>query len=294
MFDQVASNKLKSTMLMTGFVLFVILLGFVFDEISGAGGALSFCFFFIALFSAVGSYWYSDRIVLGMSRARQVTKDSPQGAQIVNHIEGLAIASGLPVPPSVYVIEDPAPNAFATGRDPQHAAIALTTGLLEKMGRYELEGVIAHELSHIINYDTRLQMLTAVLAGTVAYVSEWMARSIIWGGIDEDRGGNAGLAAVGLVLALLAPVAALVMRMAISRKREYLADANAAVLTRYPDGLAEALRKIAADPAPLRVANRATEPLWIYNPLKDRRKGLDRLFDTHPPIEERIRRLEAM
>lgn len=291
MFDQVASNKLKSTLLIMGFVLFVLLLAWVFDEASGTGGALTFCGFGLALFSGLGSYWYSDRLVLAVSRARPVSKETEP--YIVNTVEGLAIAAGLPVP-ACYIIEDAAPNAFATGRDPRHAAIALTRGLVAKMDRLELEGVIAHELGHIQNFDTRLQMLTAVLAGTVAFASEWFARSLIWGGIDDDNGGSPAFAVVGLLLAVLAPLAAVAIQMTISRKREYLADASAAVLTRYPDGLAGALRKIAADPAPLRVANRATEPLYIYNPLKDRHKGIDGMFNTHPPIEERIRRLEAM
>ncbi len=291
MFDQVASNKLKSAMLVTGFVLFVLLLSWIFDEAAGTGGLLTFCGFALALFGGFTSYWYSDKLVLGMSRARPVARETEP--YIVNTVEALAIAAGLPVP-ACYIIEDPAPNAFATGRDPRHAAIALTRGLVTKMDRLELEGVIAHELAHIQNFDTRLQMLTAVLAGTVAYISEWFARSMIWGGIDEDNGGNVVFAVIGLVLAIVAPFAAVVMQMSISRKREFLADASAAVLTRYPDGLAGALRKIAADTTPLRVANRATESLYIFNPLKDRNKGIDGLFNTHPPIEERIRRLEAM
>lgn len=289
MFDQVASNKLKSTMLVTGFVLFVLLLGYVFDEALGTGGMLSACAFALALFTGIGSYWYSDRIVLAMSRARPVSQETEP--YIVNTVEGLAIAAGLPVP-ACYIIEDPAPNAFATGRDPQHAVIAVTRGLVDKLDRLELEGVIAHELAHVKNYDIRLAMMTAVLAGTVVYLSEWFARSLLRGG-GRSRG-NAVFAVIGLVLAILAPIAALTVQMTVSRKREFLADASGAVLTRYPDGLAGALRKIAADPTPLSAANRATAPLYIYNPLKDRKRAMDGLFNTHPPIEERIRRLEAM
>lgn len=290
MFDQIALNKMKSTMLVAGFVLFVLLIGWVFGEVSDFGPAGLGCALLFAFFSAFGSYWYSDRIVLGLSRARPVSRESEP--YIVNTVEGLAIAAGLPVP-ACYLIDDAAPNAFATGRDPQHAAIALTAGLVQKLDRLELEGVIAHELSHIANRDTLLQTLTAVLAGSVALISEWMMRSFIWGRRDSRDAGPL-LAVAGMALAILAPLAAVVIKMAISRKREYLADANAAVLTRYPPGLASALRKIASDPAPLRVANRATESLFIYNPLQDRHKGMDGLFNTHPPIDERIRRLEAM
>jgi heat shock protein HtpX len=244
-----------------------------------------------------GSYWYSDRIVLAMSRARPVSKETEP--YIVNTVEGLAIAAGLPVP-RAYVIDDPAPNAFATGRDPAHAAIALTTGLVEKMDRLELEGVIAHELSHVKNYDTLVSTLAVVLAGTIALLSDWMLHTFWWGGRrrrnDGEGGGDLGVvfAIVGLVLALLAPVVAAMIQMAISRKREYLADANGALLTRYPPGLAGALRKIASDPNPLRVANKATASLYIENPLRDHGGRINSLFDTHPPIEERIRRLEAM
>lgn len=293
MFDQVASNKLKSALLVTGFVLFVLLVGYVFGEVTDWGPAGLTCALLFAFVTAFGSYWYSDRIVLGLSRARPVSKETEP--YIVNTVEGLAIAAGLPAP-ACYIIDESAPNAFATGRDPQHAAIAVTAGLVQKMDRLQLEGVIAHELAHIQNFDTRLQTLTAVLAGSVALLSEWMLRSVLWRGLGgRDRSSAEPVFMVlGLALAILAPLAAVAVQMAISRKREYLADAGAAVLTRYPDGLAGALRKIASDPTPLRVANRATEPLFIYNPLQDRRRGIDGLFDTHPPIEERIRRLEAM
>ncbi len=290
MFDQVSANKLKSTMLIAGFVLFVLAIGWVFGEVSGFGPGGLACALLFAFVTAFGSYWYSDRIVLGISRARPVSKETEP--YIVNTVEGLAIAAGLPVP-ACYLIDDDAPNAFATGRDPRHGAVALTTGLVRKLDRLELEGVIAHELAHIANRDTLLQTLTAVLAGSIALASEWMLRSLIWGRRDSRDAGPL-LVVAGLALAILAPLAAAAIKMAISRKREYLADASAAILTRYPPGLAGALRKIASDPAPLRVANRATESLYIYNPLRDRRKGMDGLFDTHPPIEERIRRLEAM
>lgn len=284
-------------MLVAVFVLLVLALGWVFGQATNYGYAGFVIALVIAFAMAWGSYWYSDKIVLAMSRARLVNRD--REPYIVNTIEGLAIAAGLPMP-KAYVIDDPAPNAFATGRNPEHAAIAVTTGLIEKMDRLELEGVIAHELSHVKNYDTLVQTLAAVLAGTVALVSDWMIRSFWWGS-GRRRSGNEGggqvqllFMVVGLVLAIIAPLFAVLIQMAISRRREYLADANSALLTRYPAGLASALRKIAADTNKLAVANKATESLYIYNPLKDYRGGVNSLFNTHPPIEERVKRLEAM
>jgi heat shock protein HtpX len=203
---------------------------------------------------------------------------------------------GIPTP-KLYLIEDPAPNAFATGRDPKHASVAVTRGLLDIMDRSELEGVIAHELSHVGNRDIRVMLLVTVLVGTVALLSDMLMRSLFWGGRDRDRDrGSAGaiLMVVGIVLAILTPIVATLIQLAVSRQREYLADASGAFLTRYPAGLASALRKIGADRNVLTVANKATASLYIANPLKDRPFQFDRLFDTHPPIEERIKRLEAM
>ncbi len=297
MYDQIASNKFRSAALMCVFVLLVALIGYVF------GQAMHWSYWGLVLALVVsfamawGSYWYSDKVVLAMSHARPVDRD--REPYIVNTIEGLAIAAGLPVP-RAYVIDDPAPNAFATGRNPEHAAIAVTTGLVEKMDRLELEGVIAHELSHVKNYDTLVQTLAAVLAGTVVLLSDWMLRSLWWGGGRRRNDGEGGaqlqlvFMLVGIVLAMLAPLFAVLIQMAISRKREFLADANGALLTRYPAGLASALKKIAGDSNKLRAANKATESLYIYNPLKDYRAGMNSLFNTHPPIEERVRRLEAM
>lgn len=295
MYDQIASNKLRSAALIVVFVVLVMAIGWVFGQATDWGYAGVILAFGVAFVMAWGSYWYSDRIVLAMSRARPVDRNIEP--YIVNTVEGLAIAAGLPVP-KAYVIDDPAPNAFATGRNPEHAAIAVTTGLVEKLNRQELEGVIAHELSHVKNYDTLVQTLTAVLAGTIALASDWMLHSMWFGGgrRRDSEGGQAQaiFMIVGLVLAILAPVFAVLIQMAISRKREYLADANGALLTRYPPGLASALRKIASDSNKLRVANKATESLYIYNPLKDYGGGMNALFNTHPPIDERIRRLEAM
>lgn len=295
MYDQIASNKLRSILLVIVFVLLVALVGYVFGQATDwgyAGLVLALLFAFVMSF---GSYWYSDKIVLAISKARPVDRDIEP--YLVNTIEGLAIAAGMPVP-KAYVIEDPSPNAFATGRNPENAAIAVTSGLMQMMNRQELEGVIAHELSHIKNYDTLLTTLAAVLAGSVTLVSEWMLRSFWWGGgrRRNNEGGQIGaiLMIVAIVLALLAPLAATLIRLAISRKREYLADATGALLTRYPPGLANALRKMAADTNQLRVANKATESLYIVNPLRKLGGSMNALFNTHPPLEDRIARLEAM
>ncbi len=299
MYDQISSNKTKSVLLVGFFVLLVVAVGWAFGYVTDMGPAGLVLALGLSFFMAWGSYWYSDRIVLGMSHARPVNKQTEP--YLVNTIEGLSIAAGIPVP-KAYIIEDVAPNAFATGRNPENAAIAVTRGLLEKMNRLELEGVVAHELAHVKNYDTLVQTLAAVMAGTVVLLADWMLRAMWWGGggrrnRDSDSGGAGGiLMIVGLLLMVLAPLFAAIIQMAISRKREYLADANGALLTRYPQGLADALRKIASDPAPLRAANKATESMYIYNPLKDIKggRGLNSLFDTHPPIEDRVRRLETM
>jgi heat shock protein HtpX len=296
-YDQISSNKVRSGLLVVVFIILVGLVGWVFGRVTGFGDWGLLIAALIAVAMSWGSYWYSDKIVLAMSHARPVSKETEP--YIVNTVEGLAIAAGVPVP-AAYVIDDPAPNAFATGRDPKHAAIAVTTGLIQKMDRLELEGVIAHELSHVKNYDTLVSTLAAVLAGTIVLLSDWMLRSFWWGGgrrrnnSEGDGGLTVVFALVGLVLAILAPLVAVLIQMAVSRQREYLADANGALLTRYPPGLASALRKIGADPNPLAVANKATAALWIENPLRDHGGRLNALFDTHPPLEDRIRRLEAM
>ncbi len=294
MWDQISSNKFKSIALVVVFVLLVALVGYVFGQATEWGNLGFVLALIVAFVMSWGSYWYSDKIVLAMSRARPV--DRTVEPYLVNTIEGLAIAAGLPVP-KAYVIDDPAPNAFATGRNPENAAIAVTSGLVQMMDRQELEGVLAHELSHVKNYDTLLQTLAAVLAGSVTLISEWMLRSFWWGGRNRDRDtGQFGaiIMIIAIVLALLAPLAATLIQLAISRKREYLADASAAMLTRYPPGLAGALRKIGGDRNVLRVANKATESLYIVNPLKARGGAMNALFNTHPPLDERIARLEAM
>lgn len=280
---------------MVAFVLLVALIGYVFGQATDWGYLGLALALVVAFVMSWGSYWYSDKLVLAISKARPVDRDIEP--YLVNTVEGLAIAAGVPVP-KAYVIDDPALNAFATGRNPENAAIAVTTGLMQAMDRQELEGVIAHELAHIKNYDTLLTTLAAVLAGSVTLISEWMLRSFWWGGgrRRDNESGQFGaiIMLVAIVLAILAPLAATLIRLAISRKREYLADASGALLTRYPPGLASALRKIGSDTNQLRSANKATESLYIANPLRRLGGSMNSLFNTHPPLEDRIARLEAM
>jgi heat shock protein HtpX len=250
------------------------------------------------IFSVVmsfGSYWWSDKIVLGMSKAKEVTHEDNR--EIYHLVENLCITAGLPNP-KIYIIEDSAPNAFATGRDKEHGVICLTTGIIAKLEKNELEGVLAHELSHIGNRDILLSTIVVVLVGFVTLMADWFRNWTFWGGgrdRDEDNGGGQLqliLMVVALLLSILAPIAAMLMQLAISRKREFLADADAALLTRYPEGLARALEKISGDQEPLESANRATAHLFIVNPFKG--KKLSKLFMTHPPIEDRVAALRGM
>lgn len=299
MYEQISRNKWKSAGLVVFFIAFIFLLVWFFEYVTGWGrGGLALALV-IAMGSAAVGYYSSDKIVLGISRARPVSKE--EFPYLYNVVEGLAIAAGIPTP-KCYVIDDTAPNAFAAGRKPETAVICVTTGILEKLSRVELEGVIAHEMSHIKNYDVRLQTLVVVMAGVVALLSDWMLRSFMWGGGRGRRRGRSGggaegvLVLVGLALAVLSPLIATIIQLAVSRKREFLADASGAMLTRYPAGLASALRKISADTEPLEAANKATAHLYIVNPLKNLKggSGVNRLFSTHPPIEERIAALEKM
>ena len=296
MWEQISSNRVKSTLLVVFFVAFVIFIGWVFGKTTVWGPAAPILAAVVAGVMAFAGYYNSDKIVLSISRARPATKQ--EFPYLHNTVEGLAIAAGLPVP-KLYVIDDTAPNAFATGRNPEHSAIAVTTGLLQKLNRAELEGVIANEMAHIADYDTLLMTLTVVMVGTVALVSDWTMRSFFWGGGRRRRdtgGGQAGaiLLLVALALAILSPIIAQLIRLAISRRREFLADANSARLTRYPEGLASALEKLTLDREPLEAANKATAHIYIVNPLKDVGGTINGLFSTHPPIEKRIAALRAM
>lgn len=297
MYEQISSNKWKSFFLILFFLGLIFLLTWIFGELTGFGPYGLILAVIVALAMTLGSYYASDKIVLAISRAKPVKKeDYPY---LYNVVEGLAIAGGLPKP-RCYIIDDTAPNAFASGRNPQNSVIVVTKGLLEKLSRVELEGVIAHEIAHIKNYDVLVQTLAVVMVGVVALLSDWILRSFFWGRgrrRGKSKGGGSGaaiFAVVGLVLAVLSPLVAQLIRLAISRKREFLADANGALLTRYPPGLASALRKLSADKEPLEAANKATAHLYIVNPLKDIKGKVNALFSTHPPIEERITALEKM
>jgi heat shock protein HtpX len=296
MFDEVRSNKIKSLFLVSIFIVIVGILGAV---IGLAYNSVFFGLFVAIIFSifyTLLSFFSGDKMILSMSGARPVTKQ--EYPYLYHTLEGLSIAANIPVP-KAYVIDDSAINAFATGRSPENASITVTTGLLNTMNRQELEGVIAHEMSHIKNYDVRLMMLTAVLVGLVTLLSDFLLRSFLWGGKSRDsrsRGQIALIAIViGIVLAILSPIIAQLIQLAVSRKREFMADANAAILTRYPPGLANALRKIAKDPDPLvDKANKATAHLFISTPFRQNSGFMVNLFSTHPPLAERIKRLEAM
>lgn len=298
-YTEVSRNKRRTFILIFVFLIFIIGLGWVFSRALDQYWILPLVVIFASL-QAFASYWWSDKITLAISGAHQIQKkDNPELYRVV---ENLSITAGLPMP-RVYVIDDPAPNAFATGRDPNHAVVAVTTGLLEKLDKTELEGVIAHEMSHIGNYDIRLMMVVVVLVGIVVLMADWFLRFSFWGiGDDDNRdSGQLGLIlmVVSIVLALLSPLFATLIQLSISRKREFLADADGALLTRYPEGLARALEKISADAVPLKRANKATAHLYITNPLKEHKgKGsrgwFSGLFDTHPPVTERIAKLREM
>lgn len=292
MYSQIAANKRKTVLLMAGFVGFIWLLSWLFAGYLGRSTVVGLAVF--AVIYALVSYFASAKLALALAGAKPIVKkDAPE---LYRTVENLSIAAGLPTP-KIYIMNDPAPNAFATGRDPKHAAVAFTTGLLEQLEDTELEGVVAHELSHIGNYDIRLSAIVIMLVSIVAILSDFFIRISFWGGGDDDnRSNNAVFALVGLVMAFVAPLVATIVQLAISRRREFLADASAALLTRYPDGLSGALAKIGSYKHPVRRASTTTAHLYIDNPLRQKGLGssIARLFSTHPPIEERIARLQEM
>jgi len=288
-FDAAAANRRNSIILMFAmFVLFmalILVVSYIFD-LGICGPVLGFLFL---LFYTFIVYFQGDRVILALGGAKEAKKEDYPF--LYNVVEGLAIASNIPMP-KVYIVEDPSPNAFATGRDPNHSSIAVTTGLLSAMKREELEGVVAHEISHIANYDIRYSMIAIVFAGAIALLAEFVWRSFGFGfgGNRRERGGGL-LIIIGLVFIILAPIFAELVRLALSRQREYLADANGARLTRYPPGLASALEKIKSAGIPTKTASDTTAPLYFSNPFPNK---LFSLFATHPPIDDRIKRLQAM
>jgi heat shock protein HtpX len=304
-YEQIAANKRKTVLLIFGAIVLLGAVGYVLglwyggsgSGVYGLVGAVA-----LALVLSLGSFFGGDRLVLASARAREVTQQ--EQPRLHNIVEGLSIAAGIPKP-KVYLIPEQAPNAFATGRNPDHSSVAVTEGLLATMNRVELEGVIGHELSHVVDRDILVGTVVATLVGAVVLISEFFMRSWWWGGVRGRRGGDrsgggfeAIIFAIGLALLVLAPIIGQIVRLAVSRQREFLADAQGALLTRYPPGLASALRKIAASSGtPMRSANNATAHLWLNQPSRIQGEGmgpLEKLFNTHPPIEERIRRLEEM
>ncbi len=281
-------NSWKTWGFMSLFFALIVVVGYVFAMVQGNPSILYGAFIF-ALLLNVFSYWYADKIVLTLHKAKPATR--AEYFDLWNATENLSITAGLPMP-RLYVVEDAAPNAFATGRDKEHAVVCVTTGLLAILDKTELEGVIAHELSHIGNRDMLLSTVVVVLVGFIAILSDMFRHSAFFGGRrDREEGGNGIMLIIGLVVSILAPLAATLIQLAISRKREFLADASGALLTRYPEGLASALRKISMHGAPMRTATNATAHLFIANPFGAKTSAIAKLFMTHPPVEERIQAL---
>ncbi len=303
-YDHISKNKTESWILIFSFLVIISALGFVFGQYYGNPNIVYFAVGF-SVFSSLISYYFSDSITLALSQAKEVDRQS--NPELYRLVENLCIAAGLPTP-KIYIIDDTAPNAFATGRDPEHAVVCFTTGILQKLEKSELEGVVAHELSQMGNYDIRVMTLVVVLVGVVTLLADWMLRASFFGGRrkNNDNSGQIGaiIALVGLILAILSPIIATLIKLAVSRKREFLADASGALLTRYPEGLARALEKISVDREPLEAANKATAHMYIVNPFHEDSvmhanttggRGLfSSLFNTHPPIEERVKRLREM
>ena len=303
-YQQIAANKRQSILLAVVAAAILGLLGFaigiaVTGEVSGGVIATAIAVV-IATITSLASYYGGDKLVLATSQAREVNEQT--APQLINVVREMSIAAGVPMP-KVYVIEDTAPNAFATGRDPEHASVAVTTGLLEKMDREELQGVLGHELSHVRNYDIRFTLLVGVLVGSVALLSDFFLRWTFWFGGGrrddrDDRGGGGGLQAiffiVAIILSILAPIASQLVQLAVSRQREYLADASSVEITRNPHGLERALATIATDQEVLEVASRATQHLYFTNPIKKFEKRSAGLMSTHPPIVDRINRLREL
>jgi len=303
MYNQIAANRQKTFILVFSFLALIIAVGYFVSVYWDSPDILVW-----AILASVGMSWWSyfsgDKAILAMSGARLVEHDADiKQMQIVHLVENLCITAGLPTP-KVYLVTDPAPNAFAVGRDPKHASIALTTGIIEKLDKAELEGVIAHELSHVKNYDILLSTVVITLLGVIVLIADWLGRSRVWAsqgvkvgfgsrGNRDNQGGNA-LAIIAIIFLILSPIFAQLIYMAISRQREYLADASGALLTRYPEGLASALKKLAADTVQLKLANRATAGLYIINPFKKINVAAAEVWSTHPPLQKRIEALMKM
>ncbi|MBP9802089.1 M48 family metallopeptidase [Patescibacteria group bacterium] len=292
MYNQITKNKQKSFLLMLIFVAVIALLAWVWSQYSNTGSSMVVLAIVIASLMSLFSFYAGDKLALSSAGAKEIKReDNPY---VWRMVENLSITAGLPMP-KVYIINDANMNAFATGRDPEHASIALTTGIIQGLENEELEGVIAHELAHVKNYDIRVMMVVIVCIGIITLLSDWLLHSFLWrGNKDSDNKANAVIMVIGLILAILSPLFAQLIQMAVSRKREFLADASGALLTRYPEGLARALEKISAQNSihQLSHANKATAHLYFANPFKA--KNVSKLFSTHPPVEERIQALRTM
>ncbi|CDD36986.1 protease HtpX homolog [Clostridium sp. CAG:356] len=291
MFEDIKRNKMKSWIIVLLFLVFIALIIYYICMALDLGKTSIIIAMIFAIVSTWGSYYYSDKIVLSLNKARPATKEENQ--KLVNILDALVVSSGLQYTPKLYIVEDSQPNAFATGRNPENAVICVTTGLLDKLSYYELEGVIAHEMAHIKNYDIRLSAVVSVMVGFVVILSDWFTRISFYGGSrrrDDDDNGNPILMFIGLIFLILAPIFGQLMQLALSRKREFLADATAIEFTRNPDGLISALLKISGDPNELKVANNATENMYIVNPFRGK-KSSSSLWSTHPSIEDRVEAL---
>lgn len=299
MFENIKRNKIESGIIVSIFILVITLIVYYICNALELGTFSIVIALIFSVGSAWGSYYYSDKIVLSLNKARPATKE--EDLKLVNILDALMISSGLPVKPRLYVVDDIQPNAFATGRNPQNAVICVTTGLLEKLDYYELEGVIAHEMSHIKNYDIRLSCVVSVMVGFIVMLSDLFSRTLFWGGLkdrDSESRGNGILMLVGLIFLILSPIFGSLMQLALSRKREFLADATAVEFTRNPDGLISALEKLENDPNQLETANNATANMYIVNPfkkdLKNGEKKTSSIWSTHPSTADRIEALKNL
>ena len=294
MYEDIRNNKIKTGIIVGIFIVVIALIVYYICMAFDLGVVSIIIAMIFSIGSAFASYYYSDKIVLSINKAHEATPE--QNQKLNNILDGLMVASGLEHRPKLYVVDDPQPNAFATGRNPQNAVICVTTGLLEKMDYYELEGVVAHELAHVKNYDIRLSAVVSVMVGFVVILSDWISRIFFWGRFSDDdndsRGANPILMLVGLICLILAPIFGQLMQLALSRRREFLADASAVELTRNPDGLISALQKLDSDPNELKTANNSTAHMYIVSPFKanaqDGKKRKTSLFSTHPSIDDRI------
>lgn len=295
MFEDIKKNKMKSWFIVLLFLLFISFIVYYICLALDLGSMSIVIAMIFSIASTWGSYYYSDKIVLSLNKARPATKEENQ--KLINVLEALVVSSGLSTTPKLYVVEDAQPNAFATGRNPKNAVICVTTGLLNKLEYYELEGVIAHELAHIKNYDIRLSAIVSVMVGFVVMLSDLFTRIAFWGGTrdrdDDNNSGNAFIMLIGLIFLILSPIFGKLMQLAVSRKREFLADATAVQFTRNPDGLISALQKISGDPNQLKVANNATENMYIVTPFRNKKKSSN-LWSTHPSIEDRVEALRKL